>query len=237
MNNTLLGLILDRKDYKEADVLLTVLCENHGVMTWIAKGANKPTSKYNSLLQPLNMINALVDVKKGISLFKSASLVNNYHHVSEHLETLALASFMLKTIAINAQDDPHLFEFDRVIAYMDLLKTSNRYAIGTHFLMNIASKMGLEMVFDQCVICQATTIAAVSVVAGGFVCQTCKFNIPCEVYDVGFYRKVRCLSKATLSQIEQCGLGFIIEHMKLYVDLLDETINIPKKNWQFLIQI
>lgn len=237
MNETIHALILDRKDYKEADVLLTVLCQTHGVMTWIAKGANKPTSKYSSLLQPLYQITALVDVKKGISLFKSASIVKTHRHISQDLERLAVASFMLKIIAVNAQDDSFFFDYEQVMIYLDKMTSLNRYAIGTHFLMKIATAMGLNMEYDCCVICHRTSIAALSVSAGGFICPTCQQGVPHDVYDIEFYRQLRCLSKASMIQIEQCGEGYVIEHMRVYVELLDETIHIPKKNWQFLVQI
>jgi DNA repair protein RecO (recombination protein O) len=237
MNETIHALILDRKDYKEADALLTVLCQTHGVMTWIAKGANKPTSKYSSLLQPLYQINALVDVKKGISLFKSASIVKTHRHISQDLELLAVASFLLKIIAINAQDDSFLFDYEKIMTYLDMMTSHNRYAIGTHFLMKIASDMGLTMEYDRCVICHHTSIAALSISAGGFVCPTCQQDVRHDVFNIEFYRHLRCLSKASMMQIEQCGEGFVIEHMRVYVELLDETIHIPKKNWQFLVQI
>ncbi len=237
MNETIHALILDRKDYKEADALLTVLCQTHGVMTWIAKGANKPTSKYNSLLQPLYQINALVDVKKGISLFKSASIGETHRHISQNLELLSVASFMLKIIAVNAQDDSYLFDYEQIMTYMEKITPLNRYAIGTHFLMKIAAQMGLNMEYDHCVVCHRTSIAALSITTGGFVCHVCKQDVQHDVFDIEFYRHLRCLSKASIIQIDQCGDGYVIDHMRVYVELLDETIHIPKKNWQFLVQI
>ncbi len=237
MNEKINALIIDRTDYKEYDILIHVLTKEHGVMTWIAKGANKPKSKYGSLLQPMYLVDALIDAKQGISLFKSASILNMHPSITEHIERLTVASFMIKILAINAQDDPRLMSYDDVLAYFQLFKTVDRYAIGTHFLMTLAKQMGLELYLDGCVICNDPKIMGLSITAGGFVCQRCDDQVDHLTHSIEFYRQLRCLSKATINQISLCQGAYDTQYMQIYVDLLQDTIKIPHKNWQFLQQI
>lgn len=237
MNETVTLIILDRNSYKEHDALLTCFIKGIGVTTLIAKGANKPTSKYGSLLQPTYVLQALIDLKKGISLFKSASLIKHYKQLETTLAPLAVASFICKVLAINAMDDKYLVDFDTLDNYLSKLNEKNTYTLLTHFLMMLAKKMGVAMYLDGCVICNEQKIVAVSSEVGGFLCQQHAHLATLEHQQVNFYRQLRCLHKATLDQVDLCPYATTTQHVQLYMDLLDETCTIPWKNWQFIQQI
>jgi DNA repair protein RecO (recombination protein O) len=237
MNQTLVGIVLDRSDYKEYDALLRVFTKEHGVITWIAKGVNKPKSKYNGLLQPFVELEALVDVKPGISLFKSATSLGINSHLSESLEVLAMASFLSKILGGNASVDGNLLKFEEYKAYLQIINKINYFDVGTHFLMRLAKDMGMELYLDGCVICQNPKIVGVSISAGGFLCQSHLASNHYQLFDKEFLKQLRCLSKANLEQVAQCTGTTQLEHMQLYVSLLSDTLKIPMKNWRFISQL
>lgn len=237
MNETIVGIILDRSDYKEHDALMRVLTSTHGVITWIAKGVNRPKSKYNGLLQPFVEVEALVDLKPGISLFKNATSKTINSHLSESIEVLAMASFLNKILAGNAREENRLVTYDEFKQYLSILSPSNYFEVGTHFLMKLAKDMGMELYLDGCVVCHQPKIVGVSLSAGGFVCQQHLASNHYHLFDKEFLKQLRCLSKANLSQLEQCVGPTQIEHMQLYVTLLGDTLKIPGKNWRFISQL
>lgn len=237
MNETINVIVLDRSDYKEHDALMRVLSKEHGVITWIAKGVNKPKSKYNGLLQPFVELEALVDVKPGISLFKSATSHSVNSHLTQSLEVLSVASFLSKILAINAQVENRLLDYDEFKSYLALINPSNYFQVGTHCLMKLAKDMGMELYLDGCVVCEQPKIVGISLTAGGFVCQKHLEANHYQLFDKEFLKQLRCLSKATLSQIDQCVGATSLEHMQLYVTLLGDTLKIPMKNWHFIGQL
>lgn len=237
MDQTIVGIVLDRSEYKEHDALMRVLTQEHGVITWIARGVNKPKSKYNGLLQPFVELEALVDIRPGISSFKNATSKSINSHLVTHLEVLAMASFLSKILAGNAQVENRLMELDEFKQHLSMINASNYIDVGTHFLMKLAKDMGMELYLDGCVVCQQPKVVGVSLSAGGFVCQQHLAANHYHLYDKEFLKQLRCLSKANLSQLEQCVGTTQLEHMQLYVSLLGDTLKIPMKNWHFISQL
>lgn len=237
MNQTLIGIVLDRSDYKEHDALMRVITKEFGVITWIAKGVNKPKSKYNGLLQPFVELEALVDIKPTISLFKNATSLNRHASLSESLEVLAMASFISKILSINASIDNRLLSFDMYKTYLEKITPDNYVDIGTHFLMKLAEDMGIKLYLDGCVVCQRPQVVGISLQAGGFLCQTHLTDNHYHIFNKEFLKQLRCLSKASLAQISQCTGTTTLQHMELYVSLLSDILKIPMKNWHFINQI
>lgn len=237
MNKAQNFIVLDRRAYKESDALITCYVEGVGVLNMIARGANKPTSKYGSLLQPLRMFEGFINVRPGLSLFKTAKLKNRYPDIEASILALAVASFIAKVLANNAMDDAQMISYDTLASYLQSIDDQHALSVGTHFLMRLAQKHGVALYLEGCVICKSKQVSALSLIKGGFLCPAHETMQPAILHDVEFFKQLRCLSKADIHQIHQCGSQTNRTHMGLYVGLLEQIIAIPHKNWKFIQQI
>lgn len=237
MNERVKLIVLDRKDYKEYDVLIPCFVENVGVVTLLAKGANRPTSKYGSLLQPTYELDALIDLKKGLSLFKSASLIKHFEKIETSLHALSITSFLCKILANNAIDEKQLIDYALLKQYFELMDDKNALSLGTHFLSTLAKSMGVNFYVDGCVICNAPHIVALSTESGGFLCKQHAHLSNMPTQEKHFYQHLRCLSKARIDQLKMCEKPTSLQHMQIYVEMLQQILSIPQKNWHFIQQI
>lgn len=237
MNDHVTFIILDRKEYKESDALLVCYVKGVGVISMIARGANKVTSKYGSILQPLFEIEGLIDLRSNLSLFKSGRIAYRNEGFEHSLLALAVASFISKTLAINAMDDQHLITYENLLSYLKMINEANCFMVGSHFLSSIAQSHGMGLYLDGCIICNQSQISALSLARGGFLCPEHEANQPTILHEPALFKQLRCLSKAGVDELLKCVGPSLVTLMAVYVGLLEQIILIPHKNWEFIQEI
>ncbi|MEF9968114.1 MAG: DNA repair protein RecO [Longicatena sp.] len=90
MNEMVLGLVLKQSEYRENDALLTVLTEEYGKLTFVARGVKKMTSKSSIACMPYVISEFCFDYLEDKSMFtiKNASLKVSNRHIQEDLEKM-----------------------------------------------------------------------------------------------------------------------------------------------------
>ncbi|MDX1992866.1 MAG: DNA repair protein RecO [bacterium] len=87
------GLILKRRDFGEADRLLTVLTPDHGKIDMIAKGARKPTSTKTGHVELFTRVDLLVHRGRDLDIAAQAEMTEPYLPLREDLGRGAFASY------------------------------------------------------------------------------------------------------------------------------------------------
>ena len=238
MNDKSIMMIVSVTPYKEADGAIVAISKDFGVLTLIAKGLFKPTSKHIGLIQPLSTVDVLFDKREGLSLFKSATMVHLFKPFTNDLLALSVATLMLQLISKNSEQQL-LLDFEVIIEYLAQLSNKDAIAYLTHFLITCSQKQGVGLQLDYCVSCQSTQISALSISQGGFLCQRCASKVDHQLFPLSFYKALRCGYKAKLDQFEQCALtySYTLDHVELLLKLLGEALVIPWKNWQFIKEL
>jgi DNA repair protein RecO (recombination protein O) len=102
------AIILKRRDFGEADRLLTVLTPAYGKFGAIAKGARKPTSSKTGHVELFTRADMLISRGRDLDIAVQAQMMNPYLALREDLERGAYASYVVELLdrfTIDADDD------------------------------------------------------------------------------------------------------------------------------------
>lgn len=239
MNKTLNGIVLSMRDYREADVILNVFCEEEGMQSLVARGLRKLISKNAGSTQLFTHAKFHVDYheQKSIHSMRNADIVGSYRNLREDLLKQAIGSIlcecMEKTQWEDSEEAFHLLKqsFDHLQA------TSQPYALGALFLSIMNRYQGVEPYVEGCVACgHSSNITAISVKQGGFLCANCEKDAMTYGYGKADLKCFRLLCKAELEHfsIIESSSDWTYEHFLMVYRFFEEYSGIHLKSFRFL---
>ena len=189
MNDRIEGFVLSQSDYRDADVLMQVLCKDYGVLSLIARSAKKIASKNHCL--PMCKYEFIIDYKDNKTIYtihNQKLLFNCFEDKDIQMMSFknVLAELALKNKEMDLYDD-FVFVFEK-------LNKDNMYLLGSLFMSDIIRKFGITPMVDGCVICGNKKVAALSNRHGGFLCADHLNGEPLQ--DVDALKKFRLINKA-----------------------------------------
>jgi recombinational DNA repair protein (RecF pathway) len=120
------GIILKRKNFGEADRVLTVLTNRFGKISVIARGVRRITSRRAGNIEVLNRTKLHLFKGKGYTLTEAESL-NTFQKVKDNL-TLSTTAFhiveLIDRLTAEGQPNPHLY--DMTLAVLNILEKNPR---------------------------------------------------------------------------------------------------------------
>ncbi|MEI6756013.1 MAG: DNA repair protein RecO [bacterium] len=99
-------IVLSRTDYGEADRILTLLSEQHGKISVIARGVRKPKSKLAGGIELFSVSEiTYLEGKGNLDTLISARLVENYENVVHQIDRVQLGYEFIKLLNKITEDD------------------------------------------------------------------------------------------------------------------------------------
>lgn len=203
MNETVKGIVIDVKDYKENDALITVMTQSYGKLAFVVKGYKKITSKNAYATQLFDHSIFQFDYRENqtIQLLKTAVLTNDFTNIRQDYEKITVASVICEiasklmdenTYALLVESFTQLNSLDQANLVLDL------------FLVEVLHCLGIYPNVDGCVLCgDHTSIETISLEAGGYLCAKCNREIKSENVDVDLLRKFRIINKASFAVLDK----------------------------------
>ena len=87
------AIILKRRNFDEADRLLTIITPRHGKLTAIAKGARKPTSSKTGHVELFTEVDMLINRGRNFEIVSQAEMSKPYVPLREDIQRGAYASY------------------------------------------------------------------------------------------------------------------------------------------------
>ena len=197
------AIILDSKDYKEKDALLSVLSLKYGILHLVARGIRKINSKNASACLPFTYAKLMVDLKEQRSLhtLQSAVILKSYRKIREDLLKQSIASYFCEMIEKSNFDED---VFSILLEALSCLQDTKNPVSVLCLFQSIMNRMhGIEPFVDGCVRCGGLhNIYALSYRDGGFVCSSCYRQGIDSVQDKERLKKFRILCKAKWEHYE-----------------------------------
>ena len=149
------ALILKRRDFGEADRLLTVLTAERGKFNVIAKGARKPTSAKTGHVELFTITDMLVHKGRDIDIATQAETVEPFLEVREDLNRGAYASYCAELLDRFTQEGD-----DDIGPLYNLMKdTLNRLCVdddhrlvARYFELQLLDIVGFRPELNECVL-------------------------------------------------------------------------------------
>lgn len=119
------GIILARKNYGEADRILTIYSRDNGRMSLIAKGVRRPKSKKRGHIEVFSLVKFQAITGRGLDIMTEVEVVDNFSEVRKSLKKISLAYYLSEVIGkITHESEPNNTFFDLIYKTFEKLKTT-----------------------------------------------------------------------------------------------------------------
>ncbi len=214
---TTTAIVLQRRQYGDFDLIVTVLSSDQGKRTLIAKSAKKSAKRFPGILEPFNHLQIAFREtrRKGMPILEEATLHRPSVNLRSDFLKTAYASYWVESINIWLEEGRvqseiyHLLEF-----VLDTLESGEMDAamLSVLFQMRFIGHEGLHPVLEHCSCCHsdisgmAQNQFCVDLGQGGVVCQQC----PSGARGGHLH-----LSKGTLKQLQWIAKGDLSKALRI----------------------
>lgn len=170
------GLVLRETEYKDHDLLLTVLTRDFGKMTLKARGVRGRRSKLKSACQLLTYAEFTVLDYQGYHVISEAEPKQMFFALRSDLELLSLASYFAQVVeAVSQQDSPNPALLSLILNALYALTELKRpqKLVKAVFELRVACLAGYEPLLDGCAVCGSETPDRFDVSHGTLQCAAC----------------------------------------------------------------
>ena len=180
MNDRADGIILKEMDYREHDVMITVLSEQYGKIAFTVSGARKMSSRNKASVLPYTKAEFEFDYKPRRTLFhlKRARTLKLYRPLHEDLTLSSAAAVLIGTadaltLSGEEDDDPKA-KLSLLEKALDLLTEKEPCdLVIACYLSEMMQLFGVGAEVDACVHCGKPEAVVFSSDEGGFLCHEC----------------------------------------------------------------
>ncbi len=205
---TAAAIVLQRRDYSDFDLIVSVLTAEHGKRTLIAKSAKKSAKRFPGILEPFNQLQIAYREtrRKGMPVLEEASLLRPMQNLRTDVIKTAYASYWTESISIWMEEGQVRADlFDLLQFVLDALNSGEMDAAMIHILfqMRFVGHEGLQPVLEHCTCCQLEIEQlpqndfCIDLGKGGVVCNRCPSGQSGHLH----------LSKGTLKQLQWINSG------------------------------
>lgn len=208
VNDVTDAFILKESDYRENDVLMTVLSKDYGKISFVVPGARKPKSHNARNILPYSEVQLIFDYHEGKTLFRlrSAHTLSLFRHMRSSLLSSAAAGVIAEAMEalIMEKEGASEEEYALLKASFEALDTGHdvNTVLGL-FLADLLRLFGSAPDVDECTVCGSKAISALSVKHGGFLCKRHAEEYGTAIIDKEELLRFRILVKAGMAKAAQ----------------------------------
>lgn len=106
------GVVLARRNYGEADRILSVFCRRNGRLPFLAKGVRKPSSRKRGHIEVFSHIKFQASRSKGIDMITEVDTLENFKNIRLSLKRTSLAYYFMEAVGRSTREGerhPELF--------------------------------------------------------------------------------------------------------------------------------
>ena len=148
------AIILKRRDFGEADRLLTLVTPQHGKLDAIAKGARKPTARKTGHVELFTRADMLINRGRNLDIVSQAEMTEPYLALREDLRRGAYASYIAELLdkftATGDDDQGSLFELlDNSL--QRLCRDEDLRMVARYYEIRLLDEVGFRPELNECV--------------------------------------------------------------------------------------
>ena len=242
MNDTVTGIILKQTDYREADVIISVLTEEYGKLSFVASGARKMKSKNAGAIMPCTIADIQFDYKPQKTMFrmKTACTRNLFRSLHEDLILSAAAQAACESADVMSlageEEDSSPQKYALLNDCLTLLnEKKDPDLVLCGYLSEMMDLFGILPDVDECVHCGSLKVSAFSAKEGGFLCEDCarRLNVPLRpALDL---KRLRLAVKAGMKHYEEAAGAAQSFHAELQdlIAVLQQHAGIEIRSFSF----
>jgi len=119
------GIVLARKNYGEADRIISIYTKDFGRLSFIAKGVRKLTSRKRASLEVFTHIIFLAHRGKSLDLIVETQILDSFRSIRKSLRKVSLAYFFCEVVGrITREGEKNEELYDLFLNYLESLRNS-----------------------------------------------------------------------------------------------------------------
>ncbi|MDR1795357.1 MAG: DNA repair protein RecO [Erysipelotrichaceae bacterium] len=224
----------------EYESILTLL-SSESVYSCKARGLRKPLAKNRSATNPFVFSEFLLsDNGRSLLVLQSAKLLESYHHVLSDFNTVSAASLLNEWLSSQLYhmplDAPFCFELLETCLKLWHQGHDAKWVLSLA-MVSLLAHNGVVIHTEGCVLCGEKKVTAISVKAGGFLCERHRLLEGIEPLESNSLKQFRWLNHAgfkNLEILEKEGeiatglLGLLGEYMVQYTGIKETSLRLLK---------
>ena len=189
------GLIIAKRDFREADRFFTFFTKDYGRVEALAKGERKIESKLRGGLELFYLSEISFIQGRYWKTLVDASLIDNFSNIREDLTKMKAASLIgrqISTLVKGKEEDQELWNLIKN-TFQRLNDSPRNFLIHQYFFWRFVSHLGYQPQLYKCVNCKQELDRDrlyFSADQGGMVCKNCKQGLNQRV-DPGTVKIIR----------------------------------------------
>src|SRR3989338_5449996 len=137
------GIILKRKDFGEADRILTVFTLQRGKISVLAKGVRRITSRRAGNVELLNRSILYLHQGKGMPILTEAQTLQSYQKIKEDLTLSTYAYHIIELVnKLTAENQGNRILYEHLVSVLQRLSRNPRQILVRAFEAKILSNLG-----------------------------------------------------------------------------------------------
>lgn len=133
------GIVIKRKNFGEADRILTLFTKNYGKIIVIAKGVRKITSRRGPNIELFNQVEISVHQGRTFDILTEASVLNTFPQIKKNLDIVGLAFHICEIVdGLCPEKAPHPKVYDLMLEVLNELDHGLIHA----FEQNLLTELG-----------------------------------------------------------------------------------------------
>ena len=223
------GVILKVFPYSNTSTICNVFTNDHGKLTFIAKGVRKPKNPLLSILQPFNLLELQYYYKKNrnMQLIKEADILIGFDKLRNNISSITIGSAILNII--NRIFEP---EYSNETIFRLIYKTLNKLSSAhTHnkvffifFMFHLSKQLGFMPNIYECHLCNRSFMneAIFSYSLKSFLCSNCNKQYASELNIILNSENLKFLNsidKTNINEISKLHISSTGLH-ELYIFLI-----------------
>ena len=121
------GIVLNRRNYGEADRILSVYTKYHGRISLMAKGTRRPKSRKRGHIEVFNLVKFQAVSGHGIDLMTEAEVIEDFASIRKSLKKISLTYYFMEVISrITHEGESNIELFNLIFNTLTKLETTKK---------------------------------------------------------------------------------------------------------------
>lgn len=173
----MLAIVLNRRDFRETDQIVSLYSQNQGKLELLAKGIKKITSKHSGNLLPGALVAIDLAQGKDISHLTKMQPICLFKNIRSEWRKSLLVNYVLelvdKMVAVGVKDESIFNLLKDWLEFVEQTEVSHSSLV-YGFIARLCGYLGFEAEVQNCVRCAVGYNRTVfSLENGGLICQNC----------------------------------------------------------------
>ena len=204
------AIVLERKEFGEADRLVSIFSLEHGRERVLAKGIRRPLSTMKAALELFTLSALLVTESRSLPQVTEAKTVDNFTGIKAVLPRIMTAHHIAEIIIkTTAEKDPNPIVFHLLQQTFQHLSSTTRPRLTLEaFRLKYLIAIGLSPELNHCVGCSSVIDQGAhwfSVLAEGLECEKCR-TPDAKKISINILKLLRLFSRSNYDEISRVSL-------------------------------